>query len=204
MVAREKPFESGADTADPSATSSPNGFNVGARLRAFRLQKRISIDTVAERAGVSKSFLSRFERDLVQASIASLLRICDALDVRPGAIFDPPATRFVKAGEGAPINLGGIGMRERIIGGVGNEHMMALHSVVAPGGGSGPEPYSLRADLDLVHVISGCLDISVGGEDYHMTSGDTLSFDPKIPHTWRNPSESEPCVTLWTIVPPPA
>jgi quercetin dioxygenase-like cupin family protein/DNA-binding Xre family transcriptional regulator len=184
--------------------ASPNGFNVGARLRAFRQQRNISIDIVASKAGVSKSFLSRFERDLVQASIATLLRICDAIDVKPGVIFDPPATSFVKAGEGAPINLGGVGMRERIVGGVGNERMMALHSVIAPGGGSGPEAYAIRADLDLVHVISGELDISVGGEDYHMTSGDTLSFDPKIPHTWCNPSTSEPCVALWTIVPPPA
>lgn len=185
-------------------SASPNGFNVGARLRAFRQQRNISIDTVASKAGVSKSFLSRFERDLVQASIATLLRICDAIGVKPGAIFDPPATSFVRAGEGAPINLGGVGMRERIVGGVGNEHMMALHSVIAPGGGSGPEAYAIRADLDLVHVITGELRISVGGEDYHMVAGDTLSFDPKIPHTWRNPSASEPCVTLWMIVPPPA
>lgn len=195
------------DTTEPAvedAPASPNGFNVGARLRAFRQQKNISIDVVAAKAGVSKSFLSRFERDLVQASIASLLRICDAIDVKPGAIFDPPATSFVKAGQGAPINLGGVGMRERIVGGVGNEHMMTLHSVIEPGGGSGPEAYAIRADLDVVHVISGELDISVGGEDYHMTSGDTLSFDPKIPHTWQNPSASEPCVTLWMIVPPPA
>lgn len=186
------------------APTSPNGFNVGARLRAFRQQRNISIDAVASKAGVSKSFLSRFERDLVQASIATLLRICDAIDVKPGTIFDPPTTNFVKAGEGAPINLGGVGMRERIVGGVGNEHMMALHSVIAPGGGSGSEAYALRADLDLVHVISGELDISVGGENYHMKSGDTLSFDPKITHSWRNPSTSEPCVTFWAIVPPPA
>lgn len=91
------------------APTSPNGFNVGARLRAFRQQRNISIDAVASKAGVSKSFLSRFERDLVQASIATLLRICDAIDVKPGTIFDPPTTNFVKAGEGAPSTSVGSG-----------------------------------------------------------------------------------------------
>ncbi|WP_102960451.1 helix-turn-helix domain-containing protein [Mangrovicella endophytica] len=204
MKRTPEPREHANASAGDEASASLNGFNVGARLRALRIQKNISIDAAAAKAGVSKSFLSRFERDLVQASIASLLRICDAIGVKPGSIFEPPTTNFVKAGEGAPINLGGIGMRERIVSSVGNEHVMALHSVIAPGGGSGPEAYSLRADLDVVHIISGELDMSVGGEAYHMTSGDTLSFDPKTPHTWRNPSQSEPCVTFWMIVPPPA
>ncbi|SEP82292.1 transcriptional regulator, XRE family with cupin sensor [Faunimonas pinastri] len=185
-------------------TSSPNGFNVGARLRAFRTQKGMSIDVAANRTGVSKSFLSRFERDLVQASIATLLRYCEVLDVKPGAIFDPPPSKLVRAGEGAPINLGGVGMEERIIGGVGNEHMMALRSTIAPGGGSGVEPYALKAALDLVHVVRGELEITIGGEEFRLSAGDTLSFDPSIPHTWRNPSRTKTCDTLWMIVPPPA
>ncbi|MGQ9365732.1 helix-turn-helix domain-containing protein [Azospirillum sp. ST 5-10] len=189
-------------TGDAPAPSSPD-FNVGARLRAFRLQSKLSMDEVAARAGVSKSFLSRFERDLVQSSIATLLRICDAIGVKPAAIFEPPRTNFVRANEGAPINLGGVGMRERIIGGVDNEHMMALHSTIEPGGGSGDEAYSLRADQDLVHILTGRLTVTVGDETYLLTAGDTLSFDPKTPHTWCNPSETEACTAIWMIVPPP-
>lgn len=178
-------------------------FNVGAKLRAFRLQGNLSMDKVAARSGVSKSFLSRFERDHAQASIATLLRICDAIGVKPAAIFEPPKTNFVRAGEGSPINLGGEGMCERLIGGADNEHMMALCSTIEPGGGSGDEAYSLRADRDLVHVTSGTLLITVDGEDFSLSAGDTLSFDPKSPHTWRNPSATEVCTSLWVIVPPP-
>lgn len=193
------------DTAFPDQPSSPRShdFNVGAKLRSFRLRKKLSMETVAARAGVSKSFLSRFERDHVQSSIATLLKICDAVGVQPAAIFEPPTTNFVRAGEGAPINLGGVGMRERIIGGGDDGQMMALHSTIEPGGGSGDEAYSIRAEQDLVHVLSGHLTLTIDGEAFTLGAGDTLSFDPKTPHTWRNPSETEVCTAVWIIVPPP-
>ncbi|WP_229779211.1 helix-turn-helix domain-containing protein [Pseudomonas matsuisoli] len=183
---------------------SADGLNVGSRLRAARLAKGLLIDDVAQRVGVSKSFISRFERDVVQASVATLLRVCDAIGIKPAELFAPPSTNFVRAGEGTPISLGGERMREYLIGGPGNEHMMALLSVIEPGGGSGPEAYTLKAASDMVHVQTGRLEICVGEETYLLQAGDTLTFPPSIPHTWRNPSEGETCTALWVIVPPPA
>lgn len=177
---------------------------VGSRLRAFRKAKGLVIDDVAQRAGVTKSFISRFERDEVQASVATLLRICEVIGVKPGEIFEPPATSYVPAGRGVPISLGGEKMREFLVSGSGNEHLMALYSIIEPGGGSGGEPYALKAAADLVHVQTGQLRIVIGSEIYLLTPGDTLTFPPSIPHTWENPSKTETCTALWVIVPPPS
>ena len=176
--------------------------NLGERLRTLRQAKGLSIEQVATSVGVTKSFLSRFERDAVSASVATLLKVCDALGVRPGTLFDPPATNLVKAGEGRPISLGGERMNEFLIAGAGNEHMMALLSVIEPGGGSGPEPYKLKAAVDFVHLKEGRLDIEVDGELFCMSAGDTLTFPPALPHTWRNPSERKNAVAIWIIAPP--
>jgi transcriptional regulator with XRE-family HTH domain len=187
--------------------ASPQGSSevrVGSRLRAFRKMRNLLIDDVAQKAGVTKSFISRFERDEVQASVATLLRICEAIGVKPADIFEPPATSYVPAGQGVPISLGGRKMREFLVSGSGNEHMMALYSVIEPGGGSGAEPYALKAAADLVHVQTGQLRIVIGSEIYNLHPGDTLTFPPSIPHTWDNPSKTETCTALWIIVPPPA
>lgn len=181
-----------------------DGFNVGSRLRAARQAKGLLIDDVAKRVGVSKSFISRFERDAVQASVATLLRVCEAIGVKPADLFTPPSTAFVPAGEGMPISLGGEKMREYLIGGAGNDHMMALFSVIEPGGGSGAEPYVLKADTDMIHVQTGQLEMRVGEDLYLLKAGDTLTFPPSVPHTWRNPSPDETCTALWVIVPPPS
>jgi len=178
-------------------------IDVGARLRQARLAKGLSIQEVADRVGVSKSFISRFERDVVNASVSTLLKICDVLDVRPGQLFEPPVTKFVPADQRPPINLGGSRMREYLIGGAGNEHMLAIFSIIEPGGGSGDEPYTLDARSDMVHVQTGSLSVTVGDQVYIMQPGDTLTFPPSIPHTWKNPSATETCTALWVIVPPP-
>lgn len=199
----QKPSKSTSLTTEQPA-SSFDGFNVGGRLRAARQAKGLRIEEVAQRVGVSKSFISRFERDVVQASVATLLRVCDAIGIKPAQLFSPPTTAYVPAGEGTPISLGGEKMREYLIGGDGNEHMMSLYSVIEPGGGSGPEPYTLNADADMVHVMSGQLEMRVGDDTYLLKAGDTLTFPPSIPHTWQNPSPKETCTAVWVIVPPPS
>lgn len=178
-------------------------INLGGRLKAERKRRGLSIAQVALAAGVTKSFLSKLENDQGTASVATLLRICDAMGVRPGSLFDPPATKLVRKDEALPINLGGEGMVEYLISGDSNEHLMALRSVIQPGGGSGKEPYSLASQADLIHLQSGTLDVEIDGELFHMQAGDTLTFPPSKPHAWRNPSGSKPAVAIWVIVPPP-
>jgi transcriptional regulator with XRE-family HTH domain len=178
-------------------------INLGERLRAARKAKGLSIEQVANIAGITKSFLSRLERDAVAASVATLLRICSAIAIRPGSLFDAPSTSIVRSGQGAPINLGGQRMSEFLISGSSNEHMMALLSVIEPGGGSGSEAYTLNAASDLVHIKEGELVVEVDHVSYHLHAGDTFTFPPSLPHMWVNPSATKKTVAIWVIVPPP-
>ncbi|MFS2224095.1 XRE family transcriptional regulator [Pantoea sp. B65] len=192
------------DPFPPDAmNSNQDDFNVGKRLRAVRKEKGISIDYVAEQVGVSKSFISKLERNVTQASIATLLRVCDVVGITPSKLFEPPKTSFVPAGQGTPISLGGEKMKEYLISGAGNNEMMVLRSEIMPQGGSGPEPYTLKADADMVHVLSGCLEITIEDNKYVLHQGDTLTFKPSLPHLWLNPSATEQCTAIWVIVPPP-
>lgn len=187
----------------PVSSADASTIDVGARLRAARLASGLSIQEVADRVGVNKSFISRFERNVVHASVSTLLKICEALGVKPSKLFEVPVTQFVAADERPPLNLGGTGMREFLIGGGPDKHMLAIYSIIDPGGGSGEDPYTLNADTDMVHVRSGQLSVVVGSDTYLLRAGDTLTFPPSVPHTWRNPSADESCTAIWVIVPPP-
>ncbi len=191
------------DTANHDKASVSEDFNVGIRLRAIRKAKGMRIEEVAALVGVSKSFISRLERNVTQASIATLLRVCEVVGITPSKLFAPPATNFVAAGQGTPISLGGEKMREYLVSGAGNEEMMVLFSEIDPQGGSGPEPYTLKAAADMVHVLSGQLEIVIEEQRYLLKTGDTLTFKPSLPHTWRNTAEAEICTAIWVIVPPP-
>ena len=74
----------------------PDGRRIGAQLRAARLAARMTMAEVAEQAGLTKGFVSKLERDLANVSVASLIRLCDALGVSVGSLFQTPKGEVVR------------------------------------------------------------------------------------------------------------
>ena len=56
-------------------------MELGHRLRTRRQELGLSLRELAERVGLTASFLSQIERDLASPSIESLRKISDALEV---------------------------------------------------------------------------------------------------------------------------
>jgi transcriptional regulator with XRE-family HTH domain len=174
---------------------------IGARLRAARRERGLSLAAVAARSGLTKGFLSEVERDLTSPSVGSLLRLCAALDVSIGELFDADQGPVVRAAERAPIGFGGEGVDEFQLTPAGERRLLVLQSDIAPGGGSGPEPYGLETDAEFVHVLAGTLDVDVAGTSFRLAAGDSMTFDAAAPHTWGNPSRTQPARVLWVLVP---
>lgn len=61
---------------------------VAKKIRETREGRRLTLQQVAERAQISRSFLSKVERSNVSISIAALCRLATALGVSPGEFFD--------------------------------------------------------------------------------------------------------------------
>ena len=174
---------------------------IGERLRAARRERGLSLATVAERSGLTKGFLSEVERDLTSPSVGSLLRLCATLDLSIGQLFDADQGPVVRAADRAPIGFGGQGVDEFQLTPAGESRLLVLQSDIAPGGGSGSEPYSLGSDAEFVHVLAGTLDIEVRGARFRLAAGDSMTFDASEPHTWANPSRSQPARVLWVLAP---
>lgn len=179
-------------------------LRVGPRLRARRLELGLTIAEVAERAGLTAGFISQLERDLTAASLSSLYRICSVLGIRVGSLVDDvPGGRLIRREEQARRSLA-LGNAEHLLLSSGDERRFHVtESHIPPGGSAGDEPYTLPADVELVYVLRGSLELRVGDETHLLEEGDTLSYSPRDPHTWRNPSETDEAVVLWTALPNP-
>ncbi|HSX66448.1 helix-turn-helix transcriptional regulator, partial [Nocardioides sp.] len=125
-----------------SAQVAQPDVEIGAQLKAARLARRMTLAEVAEAAGITKGFLSKIERDQATASVASLMRICETLGISVGDLFSAPSGDVVRRGAYPPINFGGTGMTEFLLTPHGERRLQAILSEIAPGGGSGDEPYS--------------------------------------------------------------
>lgn len=61
---------------------------VGARLRAYRQQKHYSQEKLAELAGVHPTYIGQLERGEKNASLETLEKVCRALALPMGKLFD--------------------------------------------------------------------------------------------------------------------
>ena len=131
---------------------SVEALRIGPRLREARLRRKFSLDQLAKNTGLTKGFISQLERDMTSASVASLVRLCEALQISVGSLFQAPRTLLTTAAEAPAINFGGSGLKEQLLSPRDNA-LQVIRSEIAPGGGSGEEPYSLDADAEVVHVL---------------------------------------------------
>jgi transcriptional regulator with XRE-family HTH domain len=176
---------------------------IGARLRAARLSQKLTIETVAGATGLTKGFISRLERDAASPSVASLVAVCEAIGLRVGALFDPPETAVVRAGQGRPISFGAAGARETLLTPGTQQQIEVLHSVLEGGGHGGEELYTLDCETEFVYVAEGRLEVVLGEETTTLGPGDAMTFPGRTPHTWRNHSAAERCEVLWVLSPAP-
>jgi quercetin dioxygenase-like cupin family protein len=179
----------------------PEGTRIGAQLRAARLAARMSMAEVAEQAGLTKGFVSKLERDLANVSVASLIRLCDALGVSVGSLFQAPKGEIVRHDARPPINFGGRKMSEYLLTPSGEKRVQAILSEIEPGGGSGKEPYSLPADVEFVFVLAGQLQVTVAGEQITLGQGDAFTFPADMEHTFGAPPRAGRTQVLWVVCP---
>lgn len=174
---------------------------VGAQLRAARLAARKSMAEVAEEAGLTKGFLSKLERDLANVSVASLIRLCDALGVSVGSLFQTPKGEVIRRDTRPEINFGGRKMTEYLLTPSGEKRLQAILSDIEPGGGSGAEDYSLPADVEFVFVLSGQLEVTVAGKQVTLREGDAFTFPADTRHSFRGAPQAGTTQVLWVVSP---
>jgi len=185
----------------PGDDPRDGGPRIGAQLRAVRLASRRSMAEVAVQSGLTKGFLSKLERDLTSVSVASLIRLCDTLNISVGSLFQPAKGEVVRRGEYPPINFGGSGIREYLLTPAREKRVQALLSEIEPGGGSGNEPYSLPTDVEFGFALTGNLRVVAGGDAITPGAGDAFTFGPSAAPTFHVPPSAGRTQVLWVFAP---
>ena len=66
--------------------------DLGARIRLIRRQKSLTQEELAERAGISASFLGHIERGTRIASLETLVVLCNTLGITPDYLLSSSLT----------------------------------------------------------------------------------------------------------------
>jgi transcriptional regulator with XRE-family HTH domain len=186
-----------------SAPEAVAEVDVGERLRAIRGLRRATLKTIADRAGVSESFLSQVERGKASASIASLRRIAGALGVSVADLFEPsgpPRPRVLRRGERPALAFGILG-RKLLLTPRPLHHLEVFVGELDVGGSTGAEPYAHGDSEELFVVLSGHVQLELGGEVHDLEHGDSIDYRSSTPHRAVNVGEGSAEV-MWIISPP--
>ena len=177
--------------------------DVGERLRALRRFRRCTLRTIADRSGLSESFLSQVERGRSSASIASLRRIAEALGVSIADLFEPeglPGPRVLRRDERPALSFGILG-RKLLLTPRPLHHLEVFMGELEVGGSTGAQPYAHGDSEELFVVLSGTVQLELGGELFELESGDSIDYRSSTPHRVSNLGD-ELAEVMWIISPP--
>ncbi|MCW8128275.1 cupin domain-containing protein [Microbulbifer halophilus] len=180
-----------------------NNDDVGARLKMVRKMHGWSQRELAKRAGVTNATISLIEQGRVSPSVGSLKKVLDGIPMSLAEFFtlqfDDKSQVFFRADEMPNVGTGPI--RYRLLGASNSSRDMSiLYETYPPGEDTGPELLSHEGEEGGI-LISGRLEVTVGGEVAVLGPGDGYYFNSRRPHRFRNPGDCD-CVLVSANSPP--
>ncbi|HEV7941443.1 MAG TPA: helix-turn-helix domain-containing protein [Solirubrobacteraceae bacterium] len=160
--------------------------NVGEIVKRLRLQYGLSLRELAERSGLSTSFLSSVERGESDIAVGRLARVAECLDHDIGSLLGYSSRRsrphFVAPSDYVAIERGdGIDYKVVRLATMGLELItvsFAPHSAFT-------EDIS-HEGVDAVHVLEGQIVLTLDHIDYTLAEGECVVFSAAYQHGMRN------------------
>jgi len=170
-----------------------NDYEIGAKVRALRLKKKIGLVDLGKHTGLSAALLSKIERGRLFPTLPTLLRIALVFGVGLEYFFagarekpliavtrksqrvelpDRPGAREV-AYRFASLDFSAT---ERRFNSYYAEFFPVVPEKLQPHGHPG---------VEFIYVMQGTLSIHIGGDEYALDAGDSIYFDATVPHAYR-------------------
>ena len=178
---------------------------IGGRVRQGRGSRGWTLDQLAGRSGVSRRMLVSIEQGLANPSIATLLRISDALGIGLPALVDmdrSPGLRVTRAGAAPVLWRGKAGGRAMLVAGTEPPDVTELWDwTLGPGESHSSEAHA-AGTRELLFVLDGPLELRVGQHAEVLATGDSASFAGDLAHEYVNASSAQVARFALTVFEP--
>ncbi len=169
-----------------AATPETNGLDVGERLRAIRLLRRLTLREVAD-----------------VASVATLQRLAAAVGIEISDLFADElqsGPRVLRRQERQLLEWGHLG-RKALLTPKPFHSLEVVAAAFDVGGSTGDEPYTHGDSEELLLVLAGRVHLQLGSELLDLSKGDSVNYRSSTPHRVSNRGD-EPAEVLFVISPP--
>jgi len=162
---------------------------LGARIRALRQGRGLTLVQLAGMTELSHPFLSQLERGLAQPSMGSLRRIAVALGTSPIELV--AATEAVPCTARRPVQITRAGDDRGPVAGFaeGEARMLAhgersFHPIDHRSANTEPGEIFAHAEDEFAFVLSGAVRVEVEGRVHALRESDSIFYVGGTPHRW--------------------
>jgi transcriptional regulator with XRE-family HTH domain len=163
---------------------------IGKNIKALRLSQNLTIKTLADKAGITKGYLSKVENSDKAPPVSTLLVIAKALGVTVSQLLGE---------ENAPVRCSLVKKNERMLmARNGTVFGYSYETLAHPYLDKKMEPYILTIPAkseersifqhegeEMLLVIEGTMRFLHGEDEYIVETGDCVYFDSSVPHFGR-------------------
>lgn len=177
-------------------------MNIGNKLRELRIAKGLTQEELADRAELSKGFISQVERELTSPSIATLTDILQCLGTNLNDFFREDSEEQIIFHQDDYFKKNDPDLKNQIEWIVPNAQkniMEPIRLTLEAGGSTCPDmPHEGE---EFGYVLQGSIQIHVGKKVYHAKKGETFYFSPSSEHyiTAHNTAGAK---LIWVSSPP--
>ena len=175
-------------------------MNIGAKLKELRTLKGLTQEELADRAELSKGFISQLERDLTSPSIATLMDILQCLGTTIGEFFNETPEEQIVFGKNDYFTKEDTELKNEIKWIIPNAQkniMEPIHLVLSPGGFTYPD--TPHEGEEFGYVLQGSISIHIGSKTYKAKKGESFYFTPDKKHYLTSKNGA---LLLWVSSPP--
>jgi transcriptional regulator with XRE-family HTH domain len=176
---------------------------LGGRARELRREKRMTLEGLAERSGVSRAMLSKVERGEKNPTLVVAAKLAEGLGVPLSRLLGVEERRevVVTPRDRRPVMRDPeTGFERQLLSpNFAGRGVEFVRSVVPEGSTSGEFPPHRRGVEEYIVVEKGRLRAVLAGEEYILEEGDSLYFEADVAHRFDNVGEG-PCSYYLVIV----
>ena len=175
-------------------------MDIGAKLKELRILKGLTQEELADRAELSKGFISQLERDLTSPSIATLMDILQCLGTSIGEFFNETPEEQIVFGKTDYFEKHDLELKNEIKWIIPNAQKNMMEPILLtlePGGETYPDnPHEGEV---FGYVLQGNISSHIGSKTYKAKKGESFYFVSDKKHYL---SSKAGAVLIWVSSPP--
>lgn len=175
-------------------------MDIGTKLKELRVLKGLTQEELADRAELSKGFISQLERDLTSPSIATLMDILQCLGTSIGEFFIETTEEQIVFGKSDYFEKHDEELKNDVKWIIPNAQKNMMEPILLtldPGGETYPD--NPHEGEEFGFLLQGSVSIHIGSKTYKAKKGESFYFIPDKKHYLSSKAGAS---LIWVSSPP--